>query len=578
MVTEAQSQVLDESKILAVKSIKEFKEKLSIKSIVYVDDKFSFNNLKEEFIGIILRLKSTQPKDFEFQWNRPEQILIKEISSYWDNSGTEVQKASYLIACQLVGNDEHLLNTMPALEFADYFGHDELQCFTPKEWVEKSEDIFKNLKGEEKILCLFDQEFKNGEAPEHFQTGISLLKEIVNRGHSGKAYCAIFSHTFSIEDEYDNWLRFAKEEDIDKKIFYTISKKRYYDEPKIGGFAEGIKNALSIREIDSLKDKSIKIWEEALLIAKKKMQDINPDTFNHIVQKTSKGEGIWEILTFFRLGGILTDHEINKSMISIESRAEFNGSIKIIRDLESVKTGRDSNYNLDALLDIRRKEIYLHGDILNKLHYPITNGDIFAIGEKYFILLEQPCNISIRGNSPIGKRNNNKTTATIVEFVIDEKPNSIKLELPFDKFNYIQCSKSSDIMLSVLDLVTYNENGQSCLNLNSDLIHPEIYHLPLISRYKDIFKEFNAWAKSYKAVMPNLRGKVSQNILDKCCKPVLSLNKIPGLNTTPYDEASNAFNFGIVRLGRLKDPYANDVLSSYTQYLSRNGYEHDFSK
>lgn len=69
---------------------------------------------------------------------------------------------------------------------------------------------------------------------------------------------------------------------------------------------------------------------------------------------------------------------------------------KKIRQIESIKTGGETPFDKTQVLDLRHKELYIKDNIQNSLHYPLSNGDIFNIQGKEYILLVQPCNISLR--------------------------------------------------------------------------------------------------------------------------------------------------------------------------------------
>src|SRR5690606_17660372 len=138
-------------------------------------------------------------------------------------------------------------------------------------------------------------------------------------------------------------------------------------------------------------------------------------TYNQVIQKSSIKEGVWEVSTLFWLYGILSKEE-NFNMISdSDIRKKFNSSIERIRLIDNADTGYVSKITNQQLIDLRNSELYLNGDLINKLHLPISNGDIFNIKGKLFVLLVQPCNLAIRAkDTECGSRSKNYNNAFLI--------------------------------------------------------------------------------------------------------------------------------------------------------------------
>ena len=128
---------------------------------------------------------------------------------------------------------------------------------------------------------------------------------------------------------------------------------------------------------------------------------MTPPTFNRIVQKTSYDEGIWEVDSLFRLINILIDQETKKAIIDEEKRKRFKETVVEIRNVEKVNSGKPDQFDNPQLKKLQKEEIFYEGDVINALH--LSNGDIFRINKKEYILLCQPCNLALRNN---GKRGN----------------------------------------------------------------------------------------------------------------------------------------------------------------------------
>ena len=101
-------------------------------------------------------------------------------------------------------------------------------------------------------------------------------------------------------------------------------------------------------------------------------------------------------------------------------------------------------------------------------------------------------------------------------------------------------------------------------------------------RYKAIHKNFIKEEKVYQAyntIRKKLDGKFTSefNLLNSFFNnPSLTKEfKIKDLEV--YDYQNRIFNFKIKRVKRYKEPYSTDLLHSFMAYLSRNGFDIDFT-
>ncbi len=111
------------------------------------------------------------------------------------------------------------------------------------------------------------------------------------------------------------------------------------------------------------------------------------------------------------------------NLLSNNRRARINQSLERIRLVEKIKTGGETPFDKTQVLDLRKKELYINSDIQNQLHYPVSNGDIFKIQDKEYILLVQPCNIALRSN---GTRDRKYNLGLLVELEIIKREDFTK--------------------------------------------------------------------------------------------------------------------------------------------------------
>lgn len=611
----------------AIKTIVNLLEKENITYIIYIDDKFDIEGQKEEFVGRVKGLKAQgsiiQDGEFEhFNWEGPDDLINK----LWDDSQNKPQ----LLKCVLkeIGEEE-IANVKPALEINQHFG-DTIKTFTPDQWIESEFKLISDLEQGKKALCLFDFEFQRGNEKFKGRNGVELARIILDQAAlRDKIICGIFSSKFSEEEEDAKRDSFAQEFNVDKKLFYTVSKFRYHFEPLISGFSEGIKNLLLQPHVEVLKEESKDVLKSSNEKAWERIDDITPKTFNQIIQKSSLKEGVWEISTLFRLYGILSKEENYNKISDSKTRKKFNSSIEKIRLIDNADTGYISKIPNQQLIDLRNSELYLNGDLVNKLHLPISNGDIFNIKGKLFVLLVQPCNLAIRAkDTECGSRSKNYNNAFLIplrEFS-KEQLNHTKQEVlsPTNTPEKVLCAYFPEfkvLSLDYLDLTVFNETGESFINMTIPELDNDVIHFPWKKRYYHIFEKLVVLEEKIKSFI-HIKSLINPKIeeltdsireltkdFSKLCKEektkiieklnpiksekkdlenhlkaleesIYSIENFDSFNLNHinnYDEGTRTFSFEIKREKHYKSPYSDDLLQNFMLYLSRNAFEHDFS-
>lgn len=611
----------------AIETIVNLLDTENIAHIIYVDDKFDIEGQKAEFVGRVKSLKNQQKyidggSFVEFNWTGPDDL----INRLWDESE---QKGILLNEVCRFENDDESANVIPALEIISNFG-DKVIPMTPDEWKQNDYALLKGLEGGKRAICLFDFEFQSGNKLIEGRNGAQLVHLLLEQEEIGdKVVCGIFSHKFREDQEDEIRLEYAAQYGINKAKFYTVSKYRYYFDPLIAGFSEGIKNLLLQPHVEILKQESLDVLKKSNEKAWQRIDDITPKTFNQIIQKSSLKEGVWEVSTLFRLYGILSKEE-NFNMISdSDIRKKFNSSIERIRLIDNADTGYISKIPNQQLIDLRNSELYLKGELVNKLHLPISNGDIFNIKDKLFILLVQPCNLAVRAkDTECGLRSKNYNNAFLIplrEFS-KEQLNHTKQEVfsPANTSEKVICAYFPEfkvLSLDYLDLTVFNETGESFINMTIAELDNDVIHFPWKKRYFHIFEKLVVLEEKIKSfihikslINPKIEelsvsirelttdfGKLGQDektkIIEKLNpiksekkdleshlksmeESIYSIENFENFNLNHidnYNSQNRTFSFNIKRERHYKSPYSDDLLQNFMLYLSRNAFEHDFT-
>lgn len=603
----------------------------NIAHIVYIDDKFDIQAQKEVYQARMIQLKTNDnyietERFANIDWSSPIPRFQNLIMQLWD--ATENKSELLYEVCTHI-RDEDSANIIPALEIKNCYG-DRIKLMTPDEWIENKYQLIKELEEGKRALCLFDFEFQSGNSLVPGKNGAHLAKSLIEeQGCVEKVLCGIFSHKFTEEDEDRFREEYSTEYGIDDSKLYTISKRRFAFDPQITGFAEGIKNLLLLPYIEQLKTESLVVLEDSNKKAGARIKKMTPKTFNQIIQKSSLKEGIWEISTLFRLYGILSKEE-NYNMISDSAvRQKFNDSVKKIREIDLKDTGYNLTVPNQQLIKLRNSELYLSGDIINKLHLPLTNGDIFEIKGKEYILLVQPCNLALRAKeTECGLRSKNYNNAFLIPLRVfsKEQLNHTKQEIlsPDNKPEKMLCAYFPEfkvLSLDYLDLTVFDEKGASTIDMTNPELINDVIHFPWKKRYQYIYEKLakvenkiqsflyikNSTTPKIEEIKGNIReltkdiknlgkeekAKIFENVnplreekdtltknLEVLEENIYSFENFDSLNLNQinnYDIEKRTFSFDIKRTRHYKSPYSDDLLQNFMLYLSRNAFDHDFT-
>ncbi|PWW30920.1 hypothetical protein [Chryseobacterium sp. AG844] len=615
-LTQANDNLVSELRNKAIETTVDLLDIENIAHIIYIDDKFDIEGQKEVYKAYLTELKNTEnpitgDKFKSIDWSTPTPRFEILILKLWEE--TENKSELLLEVCNHIKKDDNA-NITPPLEIKDYY-KDRIKLMTPDEWIQNKYQVIKELEENKKALCLFDFEFQSGNKLTEGRNGVQLAKSLIDeKDYTEKIVCGIFSHKFTEEQEDEFREKYSEDYQIEIEKFYTISKRRFALDPQIIGFAEGIKNLLLLPYVEQLKKESLKVLEKSNTKAGQRIQKITPKTFNQIIQKSSLKEGVWEISTLFRLYGILSKEE-NYNMITDSSvRQKFNGSIKKIREIDSRDTGYSSTIPNLQLIELRNSELYLSGDIINKLHLPLTNGDIFEIKGKEYILLVQPCNLALRAeNSNCGKRDYNYDVGMLIPLkeIAKDKLNitseEIKTAENSDKFYAAYFPGFQIVSLNILDLAVFNIEGKTAINFNESELINDLIHFPWLKRYEYIYKnllvyetkilEFKTVKDSLTQSINKKRGELQNasqqekgvlkteidslqrhlNNTEKNIYEIADLTKLGIKSFGLYNETERVLDMSLKRVRHYKSPYSDDLLQKFMLYLSRNAFDHDFT-
>lgn len=563
-------------------------EMAGIDQVICVDDQY--REFPDDYINELIGILASQEKDSlrevpkninefgEILWHEDEEIWKGQLRKAWHDADTDKRRYYDSKINELFpqpSTEERPSNK--DREYAQILGSilDQSVGINFK-WLSFTD--WKNCKNDclreevvTRTIFLFDQDLSGeGGSPEE---GIRIIKRLLAEDKYKRIKCGLLSHTFEPDDEYSKWKSFAEEHGIDEDRFMLISKQRL-TEDKLG-FARMLRLTLMNKHCKDFKNSVSKIIEDTFEESKKEIDDLNIYDFEDIVFRSSLKEGIWEPDTLFRLYNLYQHHKARSRAVLDEDLRKCTDEI---REICSIPIGNIEKRG--ELWKIQRREIYEEGDHINSLHMPIESGDIFmktgSSPGKKFILIAQPCNLMVRVSDPGGKRTYDFHEVVLAEIV--DKPNDSGYKLKyFDresrKDHYVDFRKTHTVLLCILDLCVYNEEGKAQMAIADNC--PDTIIPSWKSRYRKLKKMAEKIIKKYKENYRKCQDKEILNLL----APRSSLYK-SGLFKADINcqEGKESITYNCQRIGRLCQPRAGAMLTKYAHYISRSAFEHDFAE
>lgn len=482
-------------------------------------------------------------------------------------------------------------------------------CCSPSVWdKEYKTNVKAKISAGQSILLLFDYALSKE------RTGLQYAEEALDLD-TDCAYCGIISNQFRIDNEFQQRDDYKKQNP--KHYIYPLSKERLtIDTEDYSAFISGLKNILWVKHIELIKEHTNAILQKAFNETINRYLDIQPPTYKQIIVDSSYTEGCQEIDTTLRLFQIILDKKIKES-ITEDTLSLINKNSDLILDIQAQS---DVNCQYpevnDQAISFIKDERFLDGSIINSIYAPIQNGDLFKINKTLYILLCQPCNISIRSE---GKRGNNDyDTGFLVKLDLTknigvskkhtfysvwskienelqnkgirpeilqsqkkelakllELENASNIPLTFKignpgKLYTVRLKDFHTFSLSLLDSVSFNKDGKAIIN-SVTTGRPIWLHRNLYERQKQIIDQMKDWRQ------------FKHNLNELCydCQWLFDIKAISSklFNGIKYEYSENdQIILPIQRIGHYRRPYSDDLLTQFSHYISRAGFPHPFVK
>jgi hypothetical protein len=445
----------------------------------------------------------------------------------------------------------------------------DVRCLSLAQWNAEKGNLLSDPSVAE-TLFLFDQDMSQAEGTD--VEGMRIIAGILTDKRENAIYCALISHTVTAGNEHEAIDRLAKDHGIEsvKDRLVVISKAHLRDDPM--AFAFRIKRAAIAPRCGELKNMVLTVVQEAVEHARKELESLNVYDFEQIVFQSSYLEGVWEPDTLIRLFNLFHRREARAKSIKHDG---------IRRTADAVRQVIEIPYKPDdapksSSSAIMRLEMFEDADYLNTHHLPLELGDIFQ-GKKgrLFVLVVPPCDLMVRRD---GARPGCEDASLAGVFDANTAGEKLWFKLPcFDATtfvaNWVRLSKPAVLPLRVLDLTVFDSEGKSKMRFDEPA--PNGLIPSWTKRYDRLATEVRDIHTKYAGLVAGLEGNKKNEALRH-----VRISMTGGGSQFPGDIDMNnkEISYNLKRVGRLKEPFASALLRAYSAFVSRDAYEHPFTR
>lgn len=594
---------------------------LRIGRIVYVDDVFEWRTREvEQVIGLLDEAWAKDPDTWAetftgLPYDEGREVWVADFRDRWGDMVPDKKDAVVrdLYIAVHKPDDEELANVLQDFQSISVLkdlvpdGIDRKEV-GPSEWVARSGELMR-VEGDKRVLCLFDrdlrhatdfikeQEARRGRAVD----GVGLLIEAFDTyGQSGgepndDAIFGLFSHTFTLEDELPKWREIARDEGFDQDNFLPLSKQR---QREVMWLAKGLQMMALNMFCARLKRSAVHCLTEAHEKACEKVKTMEVYNFDEMVLRSSEVEGAWEADAIFRLFQIYHRDGARAAILQPEIALVFNDDVADARAISRNRVG-DDVHPPEQLWELRHQELYLSGDLLNPFHAPLRSGDVFRVKRpgrttRPYLLLAQPCDLAVRTNGTRSAR-----TVTLLQIekkgleTFEALRSRLLRERGYDLLDscglvhyfeggkdcvgLIKFKESLSLRVEVLDLAVLSADGACSVNVGVPPPCPPQFSVPWQNRYDSLipfFREEHARLDALRTSLGAVRKPAShEQLWAGTVQASMMLDK----SFSPDVFTDDGFDFGVQRIEHYREPGAQRLLMSYTQFLSRPADDHDFA-
>ena len=427
-------------------------------------------------------------------------------------------------------------------------------------------------------VVLFDRSFPLEGGGDN--DGDQELKALVKEKRRN-VWCGLLTHTVEPENEVEEWRTLAVALGVPPPKFVVISKRRLLEEPD--SLARMLRLTIVGPKLDRLRTLVVSARAKAHRLAAARLREMNVYTLEAAVVQSSGEEGTWEPDMLLGLASAL---ERNAAQAALRMNPQV---IKICETLRKVRIAELPPAVPDPdITMLRRLEVYDDPDQVNALSLPLQPGDIFemapltpgrnAPAPRHLVLLGQACDLALRSD---GERAQQPTHLELAEVrvVADGtrqplvKENEVQLPL-FDgggrRDGIVKLSTVRLIPCIALDACVLNSDGTAVITGNGTA--PSSLSGGSTKRHEELCREADV-------IVQKVHGwtarRLSPDEVERLVREETGIVRASQL-TVGVDATSRTVRFGLKRTGRLREPWARQIMLRGAHQQTRVALEPSF--
>lgn len=424
---------------------------------------------------------------------------------------------------------------------------------------------------DEGALLLFDLVL-GGE----LEGGMKLLTDLRNRRSDVRS--AIITSSVDANGELQTQARLAEDYGVAPDSL-LLSTKEHLTDQGCKRFVDLLRITANSRRLHALRDHVAQAAERYGQEARGRLAKFDDRVLEDIVFRSSHVEGAWEVDSLLRVLNILQRDQARIGQLEDEEAHRLLDQARELVHLQYEPHGPSG----PQAAELMALENYDPGEALNPLGLPLANGDVFKIGTRHYVLLEQPCYLQVRAD---GKRGRETPCLMLLEVGARPRdPNGNPTERPRWELPPghglgpgicdIFFTPRHPVAATVLDLCTMNHEGQACYRVTGASTRPPLT-VGLSKLQRRRLKHFARLADQVSETIAALKENQPQRIHKRIVATVLGGQGLVKVSFKPGESA--VITYRCERVVRLASTYADAALSAFHVHEARAAHEHDLGR
>lgn len=578
---------------------------LGITRVINVDDDHaqSQEQSKESVIGA-LRAGTLDPVLVarfilpDEQDGSAEMLALDEaiplVDERWDELGDDNRVELTFAATRATGEgpvegqpEAVVSNNAALLALPDLLGDDiELVRMGLVEWRGTGQQLLVDVRP---TLLLFDRSFENeGQSA---TAGDDLVRGVLGRDDRDHVHVGLLTHTATDEGREDEIAREISAGLTQPRPVIVVAKRRLLTD----SFPEALRVLLFSGELEEFRAHAIRSLESAGTQGINFMRDVTRYALLASFE-AARAEGVFETDLAMRMPAAVTRKHLAKEL---RDGSFIEGALEQLRNAAGIELYFEAAEKPSEISKIEWEERFDDAGTLSSLALPLEIGDIFRVhdllangksrgADRYYILLAQACDLSVRAD---GKRGNELNSLVLTEIRravkvpgtdtyrdLKENQADIGTLIPSEyELWRIQFARQIHVPTLALDACVTSGSGKSIIK--ADTAASKSLPSSWLHRFERMKSESAELLKEYRTLEQGIsiaEGKEAEGraVIRHLVAALLSTKPKHKLGlTAKINTAEETIEFGLERYARIADNAARGLLALLANHHARPAFD-----